>query len=100
MFCFVSHNTEVKKKNFFFELATTIGREPDFQNIYIFLDDKDDNQDKKILNELENIDDDLEKEGIVIVKMDDDKEAKEFGIDDLPALVYFENKLPAIYEGD
>lgn len=64
-----------------------------------FPDDKDDNQDKKILNELENIDDDLEKEGIVIVKMDDDKEAKEFGIDDLPALVYFENKLPAIYEG-
>ncbi|KAK6627927.1 hypothetical protein RUM44_010409 [Polyplax serrata] len=62
--------------------------------------DKDDNQDKKILNELENIDDDLEKEGIVIVKMDDDKEAKEFGIDDLPALVYFENKLPAIYDGD
>ncbi|EEB16861.1 predicted protein [Pediculus humanus corporis] len=62
--------------------------------------DKDDNQDKKILNELENIDDDLEKEGIVIVKMDDDKETKEFGIDDLPALVYFENKLPAIYEGD
>lgn len=31
--------------------------------------------------------------------MDDDKEAKEFGIDDLPALVYFENKLPAIYDG-
>lgn len=53
----------------------------------------------KILNELENIDDDLEKEGIVIVKMDDEKEAKEYGIDTLPTLVYFEDKLPAIYEG-
>lgn len=54
----------------------------------------------RILNELENIDDDLEKENIVIVRMDNDAEAKEFGIDHLPTLVYFEDKIPAIYEGD
>jgi len=51
------------------------------------------------LNEIENIDDDLEKEGIVIVRIDNDAEAKEYGIDHLPALIYFEDKLPAIYEG-
>ncbi|XP_026480365.1 uncharacterized protein LOC113386821 isoform X1 [Ctenocephalides felis] len=62
--------------------------------------DKDDKQDMRILNELENIDDDLEKENIVIVRMDNDAEAKEFGIDHLPTLVYFEDKIPAIYEGD
>ncbi|XP_048512846.1 uncharacterized protein LOC105690380 isoform X4 [Athalia rosae] len=62
--------------------------------------DKDDKQDMRILNELENIDDELEKEGIVIVRMDNDAEAKEFGIDHLPTLVYFEEKIPAIYEGD
>ncbi|XP_015589839.1 uncharacterized protein LOC107265186 isoform X4 [Cephus cinctus] len=62
--------------------------------------DKDDKQDIRILNELENIDDELEKEGIVIVRMDNDAEAKEFGIDHLPTLVYFEEKIPAIYEGD
>ncbi|XP_058810774.1 uncharacterized protein LOC131675703 isoform X2 [Phymastichus coffea] len=62
--------------------------------------DKDDKQDMRILNELENIDDDLEKEEIVIVRMDNDAEAKEFGIDHLPTLVYFEDKIPAIYEGD
>ncbi|KOC69939.1 Putative protein disulfide-isomerase C1F5.02 [Habropoda laboriosa] len=62
--------------------------------------DKDDKQDIRILNELENIDDELEKEGIVIVRMDNDAEAKEYGIDHLPTLVYFENKIPAIYEGD
>ncbi|XP_043680384.1 uncharacterized protein LOC122634920 isoform X3 [Vespula pensylvanica] len=62
--------------------------------------DKDDKQDIRILNELENIDDELEKEGIVIIRMDNDVEAKEYGIDHLPTLVYFEDKIPAIYEGD
>jgi hypothetical protein len=66
----------------------------------IFLDDKDSKQDIRVLNEMENIDDDLEKEGIVIVRIDNDAEAKEYGIDHLPALIYFEDKLPAIYEGN
>lgn len=52
------------------------------------------------MNELENIDDELEKEGIVIVRMDNENEAKEYGIDHLPTLVYFEENIPAIYEGD
>lgn len=68
--------------------------------VKLFLDDKDDKQDIRVLNELENIDDDLEKEGIVIVRIDNDAEAKEFGIDHLPTLVYFEDKIPSIYEGD
>ncbi|XP_044259667.1 uncharacterized protein LOC123008112 isoform X3 [Tribolium madens] len=62
--------------------------------------DKDDKQDIRVLNELENIDDDLEKEGIVIVRIDNDAEAKEFGIDHLPTLIYFEDKIPSLYEGD
>jgi len=36
----------------------------------------------------------------VIVRLDDANEAKEYGIDHLPTLVYFENKIPAIYEGN
>ncbi|CAH2105858.1 unnamed protein product [Euphydryas editha] len=62
--------------------------------------DKDDKQNIRILNELENIDDELEKEGIVIVRIDNDAEAKEYGIDHLPTLVYFEENIPAVYEGD
>ncbi|XP_017783303.1 PREDICTED: uncharacterized protein LOC108567391 isoform X4 [Nicrophorus vespilloides] len=62
--------------------------------------DKDDKQDIRVLNEMENIDDELEKEGIVIVRIDNDAEAKEFGIDHLPTLIYFENKIPSLYEGD
>lgn len=42
----------------------------------------------------------MEKEGIVIVRIDNDAEAKEFGIDHLPTLIYFEDKIPSIYEGD
>lgn len=63
-------------------------------------DDKEDKQDIRVLNELENIDDELEKEGIVIVRIDNKDEVKEYGLDHLPALVYFENKIPALYEGD
>lgn len=63
-------------------------------------DDKDDKQDIRVLNELENIDDECEKEGIVIVRIDNAAEAKEYGLDHLPALIYFENKIPALYEGD
>lgn len=32
--------------------------------------------------------------------MDNEAEAKDYGIDHLPTLVYFEDKIPAIYEGD
>lgn len=42
----------------------------------------------------------MEKEGIIIVRIDNDAEAKEFGIDHLPTLVYFEDKIPSLYEGD
>ncbi|KAJ4436885.1 hypothetical protein ANN_17017 [Periplaneta americana] len=68
--------------------------------LVVFFYDKDTKQDMRILNELENIDDELDKEGIVIVRMDNLAEAREYGIDHLPALIYFEEKLPAIYEGD
>ncbi|KAK9884507.1 hypothetical protein WA026_007346 [Henosepilachna vigintioctopunctata] len=62
--------------------------------------DKDDKQDIRVLNELENIDDELDAEGIVIIRVDNDAEAKELGIDHLPTLVYYEDKIPSIYEGD
>ncbi|XP_071549030.1 uncharacterized protein hlk isoform X4 [Panulirus ornatus] len=62
--------------------------------------DKDDEEDHEVLGELENIDDDCEQAGIPFVKIDNDAEAKEYGIEELPTLVYFENRIPSIYEGD
>ncbi|KAG5893623.1 hypothetical protein JTB14_006290 [Gonioctena quinquepunctata] len=62
--------------------------------------DNDDRKSQKVLNELENIDDECDKLGIVFVKIDNDDEAKEYGIEKLPSLVYFENGIPALYEGN
>ncbi|KAF2367458.1 Thioredoxin domain [Trinorchestia longiramus] len=62
--------------------------------------DKSDDEDHEILEELENIDDDCEQAGIPFIKMADAKEAKEYGIDELPTLVYFENRIPSIFEGE
>lgn len=50
--------------------------------------------------ELENIDDECDQNDIAFVKIDDDKEAKEYGIEAIPTMVFFEKGIPHIYEGD
>ena len=37
--------------------------------------------------------------GIMLVKIDDTVTAQEYGVEDTPALVYFENEVPHLYEG-
>jgi len=63
-------------------------------------DDKDQKKSQKVLLELENIDDECDANGIAFVKIDNDEEAKEYGIDNIPTLVYFEKKIPHVYEGN
>ena len=48
---------------------------------------------------MENIDDECDSTGVAFVKIDDLAEAKEYGVDKIPGLVYFEDGIPAIYEG-
>lgn len=50
-------------------------------------DDKDDKVSQKVLIELENIDDECDQNDIAFVKIDDDKEAAEWGIDEIPTIV-------------
>lgn len=58
-------------------------------------------QSQKCLKDLETIDDDADRYGIPFVKIDDVSVAKDYGLaDELPVLVYFENRLPTVYEGD
>lgn len=64
------------------------------------IDDDDDRKSQRVLNELENIDDECDKLGIVFVKIDDPDEAKEYGIEKIPSLVYFEGGIPTMYEGN
>lgn len=67
---------------------------------FFFKDDNDDDDSMLVLSELEKIDDDCDKQGIQFVKIDDPSAAKEFGIDSIPALVYFEKEIPNVYDGD
>ena len=53
----------------------------------------------RILEELENIDDDTDRHGIHFVKTQDLNIATNFGVTDFPAVIYFENQVPSIYEG-
>jgi hypothetical protein len=63
-------------------------------------DDKDAKKSQKVLAELENIDDECDQNDIAFVKIDDDNEAREWGIEELPTMVLFERGIPHIYEGD
>ena len=62
-------------------------------------DDKTKAEHLAVLKELENIDDECDSNEIAFVKISNLDEAKEYGLDILPALVYFENRIPSIYEG-
>lgn len=53
-----------------------------------------------IMEELENIDDDCDRHGISFVKTQDFEVAKEYGVAEFPALVYFEKEIPNVFEGD
>lgn len=52
-----------------------------------------------MLAELENIDDECDALGITFVKIDNADEAKEYGIVQVPKLLYFEKGIPTVYEG-
>ena len=65
-----------------------------------FTDDEDDEESEMVLAELENIDDECDQNGITFVKIDNDEEAKEYGLDDVPVLVYFEKGIPSVYIGN
>ena len=52
-----------------------------------------------MLAEVENIDDECDQKGIIFVKIDNPDEAKEYGIDVVPSLIYFENTIPSLFIG-
>lgn len=63
------------------------------------LDSDDCEQCTRILEELENIDDDCDRHGITFVKTKDFSVAEAYGVNDYPALVYFESSIPNVFEG-
>lgn len=71
-----------------------------YESVNFFLDDNDDEDSLKVLNELEKIDDDCDRHGIQFVKIEDPQAALSFGLKSVPAVVYFEKQIPNIYDGD
>lgn len=55
---------------------------------------------EEILEDLESIDDECDVYGIHLVKIQDPPLAKRYGIKTFPALVYFRNGNPLLFEGD
>ncbi|KAK3864390.1 hypothetical protein Pcinc_029923 [Petrolisthes cinctipes] len=55
---------------------------------------------QEVLTELEKIDDETDNLDITFVKIRDVRYAKKYGIQKLPALVYFRRRFPSIYRGD
>ena len=55
---------------------------------------------EEALQNLEDIDDDADAVGVRMVKTDDSEFAQFMGITEFPAIVYYENGNPHIYDGD
>ena len=49
---------------------------------------------------METIDDDCDRQGIILVKLDNPQEAAQYGIEEIPSLVYFEESIPHLFEGN
>lgn len=62
-------------------------------------DREGDKKSQKILNELENIDDECEEKSIDFVKTSDEGIDKEYDLPTLPALAFYRNKFRTIYQG-
>ena len=56
--------------------------------------------DEALLTELEKIDGECKKYDVDFVKIEDNEEAADYGVELLPALIYFENRIPSLFDGD
>lgn len=65
-----------------------------------FADPEGDKKSQKILNELENIDDECEEKDIDFVKTSDNGIETEYDLPSLPALAFYRHKFRTIYTGD
>ena len=69
-------------------------------SLLMYSDRRGDNFSNKILKVLENIDDDVERQRIKMAKTTDASFAEEVGVETYPALVFFKDGVPNLYEGD
>ena len=71
-----------------------------FSKLYNFTDSKTDcDICDETIAQLESIDDDAEAVGVRVIQTDDEEFIEEYGITEFPAVIYFENEDPSIYDG-
>lgn len=63
-------------------------------------DKEGDKKSQKILQELENIDDECDEKDVDFVKTSDEGIAKEYDLPSLPALAFYRNRFREFYTGD
>ena len=68
-------------------------------NNCIFTDKQNHKKSEKVLQKLEEIDDDADENSIGFVKISEETLAYEYGLEDLPSLVYYRKKIPIVYSG-
>lgn len=78
-------------------LAKMLKLEP---SMFVFFYEEDDVFSRKILRDLENMDDRLDSQDIEIVKICDDGIDEDYELESLPVLVHFLKGKPTIYYGD
>ncbi|KAG8237455.1 hypothetical protein J437_LFUL015983 [Ladona fulva] len=70
------------------------------EHVVVFFYKEGDKKSQKIIQELENIDDECEEKDIDFVKTSDEGVEKEYDLKSLPALAFYRNKFRQIYTGD
>ena len=64
-------------------------------------DDRDDRLSSKVLSGLENVDDDLGRDDVLVLKMSTEgNDYGGMGIKELPAVVFFDQKVPTVFQGE
>lgn len=69
-------------------------------NYLLSLDREGDKKSQKIINEIENIDDECEEKSIDFVKTSDEGIEEEYDLPGLPALAFYRHQFRTIYTGD
>lgn len=70
------------------------------RDVFALLYEEGDGRAKKILQRLESIDNELDKDNIILVKCSDEDVEEQYGLGYLPRLVYFEGGVPEPFVGD
>ena len=71
-----------------------------FKLVFSFFADNHQQESATALAELENIDTQADKVGIAFVKINDLELVSEFGLGNLPSLIYYRHTTPIVYDGE